>query len=109
MRRPDLAALPAAASAAPEAGFWAGLAGFGGGEILIVAHNDADGLAASAILARGLAWRGCRTAVRNMGRGGSSWSDGSGHCRVTGGALRPPGWNAFVRAIGFGPEMEVPA
>jgi single-stranded-DNA-specific exonuclease len=59
----------------PEVGFRAGLAAFGAGEILIVGHNDADGLAASAILARGLARRGCRTAVRIMGRGESPWSD----------------------------------
>ena len=32
---------------------------------------------------------------------------GSGHEQATGGALKPEGWNAFVSALGFGPEMHV--
>lgn len=55
--------------------FGAGLAGFAAGEILIVAHNDADGLAAAAILARGLARLGRASAVRIVQRGESPWSD----------------------------------
>jgi single-stranded-DNA-specific exonuclease len=34
---------------------------------------------------------------------------GNGHRRATGGALRPPDWNTFVRELGFGAEMEMPA
>ena len=33
---------------------------------------------------------------------------GSGHRQATGGALRPPDWNAFISALGF-PEEQVPA
>lgn len=32
---------------------------------------------------------------------------GSGHRQATGGALRTADWNAFVRALGFGPQQEV--
>lgn len=34
---------------------------------------------------------------------------GNGHQQATGGALRPPAWNAFIAGLGFGPEMQVPA
>jgi single-stranded-DNA-specific exonuclease len=34
---------------------------------------------------------------------------GNGHRQATGGALRPPAWNAFIAGLGFGPEMQVPA
>lgn len=33
---------------------------------------------------------------------------GGGHRRASGGALRVPQWNAFVRGLGFGHEMEIP-
>ncbi|MBE7217744.1 MAG: DHH family phosphoesterase [Caulobacteraceae bacterium] len=33
---------------------------------------------------------------------------GSGHRQATGGALRAPDWNRFIRSLGFGPEQEVP-
>jgi single-stranded-DNA-specific exonuclease len=32
---------------------------------------------------------------------------GHGHDRATGGALKFPQWNAFIRGLGFGPEAEV--
>lgn len=47
----------------------------GAGTILAAGHNDADGLAASAILARGLRRHGRAVEVRIIGRGESPWSD----------------------------------
>jgi single-stranded-DNA-specific exonuclease len=44
------------------------------GPILLMGHNDADGLAAVAILARALQRAGRRIAVRLVGRGESPWS-----------------------------------
>jgi len=41
--------------------------------------------------------------------GAEDESYGNGHARASGGALRPPAWNAFVEGLGFGPEMRVPA
>ena len=34
---------------------------------------------------------------------------GSGHRGATGGALKTPDWNRFIRGLGFGPEQEVDA
>ena len=34
---------------------------------------------------------------------------GNGHRAASGGALRGPAWNVFVRALGFGPEAELAA
>lgn len=39
----------------------------------------------------------------------ASGSYGGGHAGASGGALPPAEWNAFVRALGFGPEATVPA
>ena len=38
---------------------------------------------------------------------GADENYGGGHRRASGGALRVPQWNAFVRGLGFGREMEV--
>ncbi len=38
---------------------------------------------------------------------GADENYGSGHRQATGGALRLADWNAFVRALGFGPEHEI--
>jgi single-stranded-DNA-specific exonuclease len=38
---------------------------------------------------------------------GADENYGSGHRKASGGALRLPDWNSFVRGLGFGPEMEV--
>lgn len=40
---------------------------------------------------------------------GADENYGSGHVKATGGALRNPDWNVFVRSLGFGPDMEVAA
>lgn len=40
---------------------------------------------------------------------GADENYGSGHARATGGALRNPDWNIFVRGLGFGPDMEASA
>jgi single-stranded-DNA-specific exonuclease len=66
---------PAAADSAPAALFQAAMASVGPGAILIAGHNDADGLAASAILARGLRLAGREAPVRLVGRGETPWSD----------------------------------
>jgi single-stranded-DNA-specific exonuclease len=43
--------------------------------VLILGHNDADGLSATAILARGLAGAGWTSRKRIVGRGENPWSD----------------------------------
>lgn len=48
--------------------------GFGPGPVLILGHNDADGLAASVILGRGLERSGRQVALRILRRGESPWS-----------------------------------
>ena len=50
------------------------LAESGQGAVLVLGHNDADGLAASSILARGLARQGRPTEVRILQRGETAWS-----------------------------------
>jgi single-stranded-DNA-specific exonuclease len=68
---------------APDAGdrrdpatgkFRRALAEFGSGPVRVLGHNDADGLAASSILARGLARQGRPTEVRILKRGETAWS-----------------------------------
>jgi single-stranded-DNA-specific exonuclease len=55
--------------------FAAGLAGFDRGRpVLIASHNDADGLAAAAILARAFAAANWPTVTRILGRGENPWS-----------------------------------
>lgn len=43
--------------------------------ILLLGHNDADGLSATAILARALGEAGWTTRIRIVGRGENAWSD----------------------------------
>ena len=43
--------------------------------VVVLCHNDADGLAAGAVLARGLARLSRPDSVRLVGRGESAWSD----------------------------------
>src|SRR3712207_5897964 len=43
--------------------------------VLILGHNDADGLSASALLARALGRDGTTCQVRILGRGENPWSD----------------------------------
>jgi single-stranded-DNA-specific exonuclease len=43
--------------------------------VLILGHNDADGLSASALLARALSRRGTNCQVRILGRGENPWAD----------------------------------
>ena len=40
---------------------------------------------------------------------GADEAYGSGHRRATGGALRAPDWNLFIRSLGFGPDQEIAA
>lgn len=60
---------------APAALFRCALESVGSGNILIAGHNDADGLAASAILSRGLRLLHRDASVRVVGRGESPWTD----------------------------------
>lgn len=70
------AAPDAAWVAARQAEFRAELATFGRGKpVLILGHHDADGLSATAILARALARAGWRTESRILGRGENAWSE----------------------------------
>lgn len=75
MESPPQITSPTAADTAPAALFQSGMAAVGPGEILVAGHNDADGLAASAILVRGLRLLGREASVRTIGRGESPWSD----------------------------------
>jgi single-stranded-DNA-specific exonuclease len=43
--------------------------------VLILGHNDADGLSASALLARALGQSDCPVQIRILGRGENPWSD----------------------------------
>ena len=43
--------------------------------VLILGHNDADGLSASALLARALGRSDCPVQIRILGRGETPWSD----------------------------------
>src|SRR5215210_7884781 len=43
--------------------------------VLILGHNDADGLSASALLARAFSRHGTNCQVRILGRGENPWSD----------------------------------
>ena len=61
-------------SDAPAA-FQSAVRAFGSAPVLILAHNDADGLSASAILARSLMRLGRAAEVRLVGRGENAWSD----------------------------------
>ncbi len=45
--------------------------------------------------------------LRDHAPAGADENYGNGHQQATGGALRPPAWNAFVAGLGFGPEMQV--
>jgi single-stranded-DNA-specific exonuclease len=40
---------------------------------------------------------------------GADENYGSGHRAATGGALRIPDWNSFIRGLGFGPDEEITA
>ena len=61
----------------PAGLFATGLSRFDRGRpVLIVGHNDADGLSATAILARGLASAGWTCRTRIVGRGENPWQDG---------------------------------
>ena len=56
--------------------FRTALAGFDPGKpVMVLCHNDADGLSAGALFKRTLDRAGRRTAVRVVGRGESAWSD----------------------------------
>ncbi|WP_181706010.1 DHH family phosphoesterase [Chthonobacter rhizosphaerae] len=55
--------------------FRAALSTFGDGPVLIVSHNDADGLSAAAVLSRGLGRAGRPAQIRILGRGETPWSD----------------------------------
>lgn len=47
--------------------------------------------------------------LRDHAPDGADENYGNGHQQATGGALRPPAWNAFIAGLGFGPEMQVAA
>ncbi len=46
-----------------------------GGRVAVLCHNDADGLSAGAVLARGLEAHGFEAVPRLVGRGGSAWDE----------------------------------
>ena len=55
--------------------FRSALAGFRpGAPVLVMSHNDADGLSAAAVLARALRGAGREAAIRILGRGETPWS-----------------------------------
>jgi single-stranded-DNA-specific exonuclease len=60
--------------AAPPAAFAGALAAMDG-SVLVLCHNDADGLSAGALLARGLARAGREAPTRLVGRFESAWSE----------------------------------
>ncbi|MCQ8242285.1 hypothetical protein [Rhizosaccharibacter radicis] len=51
-----------------------GPAGFGAGPVLLLSHDDADGLSSAAILSRSLARMGREPVLRLVGRGENAWS-----------------------------------
>ena len=63
------------AGADHAAAFRTGVSSFGRSAALILGHNDADGLAASAILAQALERSGRAASVRILRRGESPWAD----------------------------------
>ena len=71
----DIATLPHRAESIAEA-FRAAIAGFNRSDpVLVLSHNDADGLSAAALFARAFAADGRPVRTRVVGRGESAWSD----------------------------------
>ncbi len=71
----DTVTLPHRAESVTEA-FRAAIAGFNRSDpVLVLSHNDADGLSAAALFARAFAADGWPVRTRVVGRGESPWSD----------------------------------
>ena len=77
----------------------AALAGFGPGAVLVLSHDDADGLSSAALLLRALARAGREAVPRLVGRFESAWN----------GALVPGEWGGVVIAdLGLGERLPYP-
>lgn len=72
-----------------------------GGPIIVLCHSDADGLAAGAILARGLKHTGRRATALATGKIGNAWAEETRRCLL---ALTPAPAALIVTDLGVRPD-----